>query len=114
MKAIKYSSLIVLTLLLTACNNAKSEYETPDKEAQATGVSTEIFSSQKVDETISEEEMDSNIKKYLDTFNTLEENTSKISERDGLSEKDQANLNRLTKMAHKNDENFKHFIESNT
>lgn len=64
MKAIKYSSLIVLTLLLTACNNAKSEYETPDKEAQATGVSTEIFSSQKVDETISEEEMDSNIKKY--------------------------------------------------
>ncbi|MGW7919001.1 NDxxF motif lipoprotein [Staphylococcus xylosus] len=113
MKSIKYSLLIALTLLLTACNNAKSEYETPDKEAQATGISNEIFSSQKVDETISEEEMDSSIKKYLDTFNALEENTSKISERDGLSEKDQANLNRLTKMAHKNDENFKHFIESN-
>lgn len=113
MKIIKYISLITLALLLVACSKGESENKSSDQEAKATEVPKKVFSSQKSDEKISEDEMGSNIKKYLDTFNALDENTSKIRDKDELNEKDQDKLNKLTKLTNKNDENFKQFIENN-
>lgn len=113
MKIIKYISFITLALLLVACSKGESENKSSDQEAKATEVPKKVFSSQKSDEKISEDEMGSNIKKYLDTFNALDENTSKIRDKDELNEKDQDKLNKLTKLTNKNDENFKQFIENN-
>ncbi|PTE82158.1 NDxxF motif lipoprotein [Staphylococcus equorum] len=113
MKIIKYISLITLALLLVACSKGESENKSSDQEAKATEVPKKVFSSQKSDEKISEDEMGSNIKKYLDTFNALDENTSEIRDKDELNEKDQDKLNKLTKLTNKNDENFKQFIENN-
>ncbi|XVL27978.1 NDxxF motif lipoprotein [Staphylococcus equorum] len=62
---------------------------------------------------MSEDEMGSSIKKYLDTFDALDENTSEIRDKDELNEKDQNKLNKLTKLTNKNDKNFKQFIENN-
>ena len=113
MKIIKYISLITLALLLVACSKGESENKSSDQEAKATEIPKKVFSSQKSDEKISEDEMGSNIKKYLDTFDALDENTSKIRDKDELNEKDQNKLNKLTKLTNKNDKNFKQFIENN-
>ena len=113
MKIIKYISLITLALLLVACSKGESENKSSDQEAKATEIPKKVFSSQKSDEKISEDEMGSSIKKYLDTFDALDENTSKIRDKDELNEKDQNKLNKLTKLTNKNDENFKQFIENN-
>ncbi|MGN4241055.1 NDxxF motif lipoprotein [Staphylococcus equorum] len=113
MKIIKYISLITLALLLVACSKGESENKSSDQEAKATEIPKKVFSSQKSDEKISEDEMGSSIKKYLDTFDALDENTSEIRDKDELNEKDQNKLNKLTKLTNKNDENFKQFIENN-
>ncbi|MFQ3852952.1 NDxxF motif lipoprotein [Staphylococcus sp. 2S1] len=113
MKIIKYISLITLALLLVACSNGESENKSSDQEAKATEIPKKVFSSQKSDEKISEDEMGSSIKKYLDTFDALDENTSEIRDKDELNEKDQDKLNKLTKLTNKNDKNFKQFIENN-
>ncbi|MEB8108765.1 NDxxF motif lipoprotein [Staphylococcus equorum] len=113
MKIIKYISLITLALLLVACSKGESENKSSDQEAKATEIPKKVFLSQKSDEKISEDEMGSSIKKYLDTFDALDENTSKIRDKDELNEKDQNKLNKLTKLTNKNDENFKQFIENN-
>lgn len=113
MKIIKYISLITLAFLLVACSKGESENKSSDQEAKATEIPKKVFSSQKSDEKISEDEMGSSIKKYLDTFDALDENTSKIRDKDELNEKDQNKLNKLTKLTNKNDKNFKQFIENN-
>lgn len=113
MKIIKYISLIILALLLVACSKGESENKSSDQEAKATEIPKKVFSSQKSDEKISEDEMGSSIKKYLDTFDALDENTSEIRDKDELNEKDQNKLNKLTKLTNKNDKNFKQFIENN-
>lgn len=113
MKIIKYISLITLALLLVACSKGESENKSSDQEAKATEIPKKVFLSQKSDEKISEDEMGSSIKKYLDTFDALDENTSEIRDKDELNEKDQNKLNKLTKLTNKNDKNFKQFIENN-
>lgn len=113
MKLIKYTSVIALTLLLTACSHGESENKGSDQEAKATEIPKEVFSSQKKNENISANEMDSSIKKYLNTFDALDDNTSKIRSNAELNETDQMKLNKLTKLTNKNDGNFKQFIESN-
>ncbi|ANQ63165.1 NDxxF motif lipoprotein [Staphylococcus equorum] len=113
MKIIKYISLITLALLLVACSKGESENKSSDQEVKATEIPKKVFSSQKSDEKISEDEMGSSIKKYLDTFDALDENTSEIRDKDELNEKDQNKLNKLTKLTNKNDKNFKQFIENN-
>lgn len=113
MKLIKYTSVIALTLLLTACSHGESENKGSDQEAKATEIPKEVFSSQKKNENISANEMDSSIKKYLNTFDALDDNTSKIRSKAELNETDQMKLNKLTKLTNKNDDNFKQFIESN-
>lgn len=113
MKLIKYISVIALTLLLTACSHGESENNGSDQEAKATEIPKEVFSSQKKNENISANEMDSSIKKYLNTFDALDDNTSKIRSKAELNETDQMKLNKLTKLTNKNDDNFKQFIESN-
>lgn len=113
MKLIKYTSVIALALLLTACSHGESENKGSDQEAKATEIPKEVFSSQKKNENISANEMDSSIKKYLNTFDALDDNTSKIRSKAELNETDQMKLNKLTKLTNKNDDNFKQFIESN-
>ncbi|MGU3343772.1 NDxxF motif lipoprotein [Staphylococcus succinus] len=113
MKLIKYTSVIALTLLLTACSHGESEKKRSDQEAKATEIPKKVFSSQKKNENISANEMDSSIKKYLNTFDALDDNTSKIRSKAELNETDQMKLNKLTKLTNKNDDNFKQFIESN-
>lgn len=113
MKLIKYISVIALTLLLTACSHGESENKGSDQEAKATEIPKKVFSSQKKNENISANEMDSSIKKYLNTFDALDDNTSKIRSKAELNETDQMKLNKLTKLTNKNDDNFKQFIESN-
>ena len=113
MKLIKYTSVIALALLLTACSHEESENKGSDQEAKATEIPKEVFSSQKKNENISANEMDSSIKKYLNTFDALDDNTSKIRSNAELNETDQMKLNKLTKLTNKNDGNFKQFIESN-
>lgn len=113
MKLIKYTSVIALTLLLTACSHGESENKGSDQKAKATEIPKEVFSSQKKNENISANEMDSSIKKYLNTFDALDDNTSKIRSKAELNETDQMKLNKLTKLTNKNDDNFKQFIESN-
>lgn len=113
MKLIKYTSVIALALLLTACSHGESENKGSDQKAKATEIPKEVFSSQKKNENISANEMDSSIKKYLNTFDALDDNTSKIRSNAELNETDQMKLNKLTKLTNKNDDNFKQFIESN-
>lgn len=113
MKLIKYTSVIALALLLTACSHEESENKGSDQEAKATEIPKEVFSSQKKNENISENEMNSSIKKYLNTFDALDDNTSKIRSKAELNGTDQMKLNKLTKLTNKNDGNFKQFIESN-
>lgn len=113
MKLIKYTSVIALALLLTACSHGESENKGSDQKAKATEIPKEVFSSQKKNENISANEMDSSIKKYLNTFDALDDNTSKIRSKAELNETDQMKLNKLTKLTNKNDGNFKQFIESN-
>ncbi|WP_437272113.1 NDxxF motif lipoprotein [Staphylococcus succinus] len=113
MKLIKYTSVIALALLLTACSHGESENKGSDQEAKATEIPKEVFSSQKKNENISAHEMDSSIKKYLNAFDALDDNTSKIRSNAELNETDQMKLNKLTKLTNKNDGNFKQFIESN-
>lgn len=113
MKLIKYTSVIALALLLTACSHEESENKGLDQEAKATEIPKEVFSSQKKNENISAHEMDSSIKKYLNTFDALDDNTSKIRSKAELNGTDQMKLNKLTKLTNKNDGNFKQFIESN-
>lgn len=113
MKLIKYTSVVALALLLTACSHEESENKGSDQEAKATEIPKEVFSSQKKNENISENEMNSSIKKYLNTFDVLNDNTSKIRNKAELNETDQMKLNKLTKLTNKNDGNFKQFIESN-
>ncbi|MDH9161113.1 NDxxF motif lipoprotein [Staphylococcus succinus] len=113
MKLIKYTSVIALALLLTACSHGESENKGSDQKAKATEIPKEVFSSQKKNENISVNEMDSSIKKYLNTFDALDDNTSKIRSNAELNETDQMKLNKLTKLTNKNDGNFKQFIESN-
>ncbi|OIJ31497.1 MULTISPECIES: NDxxF motif lipoprotein [Staphylococcus] len=113
MKLIKYTSVIALALLLTACSHGESENKGSDQKAKATEIPKEVFSSQKKNENISANEMDSSIKKYLNTFDALDDNTSKIRSNAELNETDQMKLNKLTKLTNKNDGNFKQFIESN-
>ncbi|PKI21179.1 hypothetical protein CW746_07310 [Staphylococcus succinus] len=113
MKLIKCTSVVALALLLTACSHEESENKGSDQEAKATEIPKEVFSSQKKNENISENEMNSSIKKYLNTFDVLNDNTSKIRNKAELNETDQMKLNKLTKLTNKNDGNFKQFIESN-
>lgn len=113
MKLIKYTSVIALALLLTAYSHEESENKGLDQEAKATEIPKEVFSSQKKNENISAHEMDSSIKKYLNTFDALDDNTSKIRSKAELNGTDQMKLNKLTKLTNKNDGNFKQFIESN-
>lgn len=113
MKLIKYTSVIALALLLTACSHEASENKGSNQEAKATEIPKEVFSSQKKNENISENEMDSSIKKYLNTFDALNDNTSKIRNKAEVNETNQMKLNKLTKLANKNDDHFKQFIESN-
>lgn len=113
MKLIKYTSVIALALLLTACSHGESENKGSDQKAKATEIPKEVFSSQKKNKNISANEMDSSIKKYLNTFDALDDNTSKIRSNAELNETDQMKLNKLTKLTNKNDGNFKQFIESN-
>lgn len=113
MKLIKCTSVVALALLLTACSHEESENKGSDQEAKATEIPKEVFSSQKKNENISAHEMDSSIKKYLNTFDALDDNTSKIRSKAELNGTDQMKLNKLTKLTNKNDGNFKQFIESN-
>ncbi|MGO3049944.1 hypothetical protein CD110_00945 [Staphylococcus casei] len=113
MKLIKYTSVIALALLLTACSHEAPENKGSNQEAKATEIPKEVFSSQKKNENISENEMDSSIKKYLNTFDALNDNTSKIRNKAEVNETNQIKLNKLTKLANKNDDHFKQFIESN-
>ncbi|WP_341636642.1 NDxxF motif lipoprotein [Staphylococcus casei] len=113
MKLINYTSIIALALLLTACSHEESENKGSNQEAKATEIPKEVFSSQKKNENISENEMDSSIKKYLNTFDALDDKTSKIRNKTELNETDQMKLNKLTKLTNKNDDHFKQFIKSN-
>lgn len=127
MKKITLLSLIlVLTVVLAACSNDKSEDDNSYSERHAPKnvnkiTEEDIFSSDKKDETLSEAEANKAIKKYLDVNSDIIDNKYllqyKIDKQIGTDKKitdEQADrLSNLSHNAVKNDVRFKKFVEDN-
>lgn len=118
---IKRFLLILLTLVLvfsaSACSSEESSSEkqksNTDEEETLPPMPKEAFSSNKTNENISEKEMRQSLKTYLNTYDSIFKNTEKIRNKDNLNKKESQKLNRLTKLANENDDNFSKFIKNN-
>lgn len=118
---IKRFSLILMTLVLvfsaSACSSEGSSSEkqksNTDEEETLPPMPKEAFSSNKTNENISEKEMRQSLKTYLNTYDSIFKNTEKIRNKDNLNKKESQKLNRLTKLANENDDNFSKFIKNN-
>ncbi|MGW9855755.1 uncharacterized membrane protein YgaE (UPF0421/DUF939 family) [Staphylococcus hominis] len=113
----KFFVLIMISLLffsLTACDNSteKSKNQTSNKN-ELPAIPKQVFSSNKMNENISEKEIKKSVSKYLDTSHALFENIESLSDKDNLNKNELKKLKSLTEMNDKNDSNFSNFIQNN-
>ncbi|MGX0244065.1 NDxxF motif lipoprotein [Staphylococcus hominis] len=113
----KFFVLVVTSLLLftlTACDNSteKPKNQTANKN-ELPAIPKQVFSSNKMNENISEKEIKKSVSKYLDTSHALFENIESLSDKDNLNKNELKKLKSLTEMNDKNDSNFSNFIQNN-
>lgn len=111
-------------LILSACSQQENVDVIKDEEVdevvsiQDVKIPDVIFTSEKQNSVIDEEEMKVSIKTYLDSFEELS-NASEpfldyIDEEETLTTEDQQKLDEINKLAKENDENFSNYISTNT
>lgn len=121
-----YLLLAFTVVLMCACSsdtttNEESNEES-DKESKENSVSNvpvkipdDLFVSTKKNETISEDEMKTSIKKYMDYSHVIDKEMETIVyEYEDATESDQKKLNELMDQGKKNDANFIDFISNNS
>lgn len=113
----KFFVLVVTSLLLftlTAYDNSteKPKNQTANKN-ELPAIPKQVFSSNKMNENISEKEIKKSVSKYLDTSHALFENIESLSDKDNLNKNELKKLKSLTEMNDKNDSNFSNFIQNN-
>ncbi|MGY3479759.1 NDxxF motif lipoprotein [Staphylococcus cohnii] len=118
---IKKFLFILMTLVLVFSASAcSSEGSSSEKQKSNTGkeetlppIPKKVFSSNKTNQNISEKEMRQSLKTYLNTHDDIFKNAEKIRNKDNLTKKESQKLNKLTKLANENDDNFSKFIKNN-
>lgn len=118
---IKRFLFILMTLVLVFSASAcSSEGGSSEKQKSNTGeketlppIPKQAFSSNKTNQNISEKEMRQSLKTYLNTHVGIFKNAEKIRNKDNLTKKESQKLNKLTKLANENDDNFSKFIKNN-
>ncbi|MBP1970511.1 hypothetical protein J2Z83_002632 [Virgibacillus natechei] len=120
MKRIFVGFLIIF--ILSACSKGKVDTtEEEDDEIidmEDVEVPSEIFTSEKQNNKIDEEEMKLSIKTYLDSHNELDEASypfqDAMYEEKGLNKNELEKLAKITELTKENDENFSNYISNNT
>lgn len=118
---IKKFLLILMTLVLvfsaSACSSEGSSFvkqkSNTSEEETLPPIPKQAFSSNKTNQNISEKEMRQSLKTYLNTYDSIFKNGEKIRNEDNLTKKESKKLNKLTKLANENDDNFSKFIKNN-
>lgn len=106
---------LVLVLSVAACGNEESSKKsTKSNKHNVSPVPKEVFSSDKINEKISEQEIKKDLTVYLNTYNDLFDNIEQLRYKDDLTNKEVKKLNKLTALIDKNDDNFSNFINNNT
>ncbi|MGE7945633.1 NDxxF motif lipoprotein [Lysinibacillus sp. NPDC093688] len=121
-----YLLMAFTIVLMCACShdtlsNEESD-EASNKESKGNSVSNvpvkipdDLFVSNKKNETISEDEMKSSIKKYMDYSHVIDKEMETIVyEYEDATESDREKLNVLMDQGKKNDANFNDFISNNS
>lgn len=122
MRKLFFSFFILFTL--SACSQRENVEVIEDEEEdevvsiQDVKIPDVIFTSEKQNSVIDEEEMKVSIKTYLDSFEELS-NASEpfedyINEEEELTIEEQEKLDKINKLAKENDENFSNYISNNT
>ena len=111
-------------LVLSACSQQENVDVIEDEEVdevvsiQDVKIPDVIFTSEKQNSVIDEEEMKVSIKTYLDSFeelfNASEPFLDYLDEEEALTTEDQQKLDEINKLAKENDENFSNYISNNT
>ncbi|RWQ77959.1 NDxxF motif lipoprotein [Bacillus cereus] len=112
-KYILYLLTLLTILFLSACSNSAQPKEENDVTIK---IPENIFSSSKKNETINEDEMEQNIKNYIDYSWELSENIIPLASTNSdknFTESDRENLQKLIDLAKQNDMNFHEFIINN-
>lgn len=110
----------LLLFILSACSQGGNIDDTEDEilSTQNVTVPSIIFTSEKQNSVIDEEEIKLGIKTYLDSHNELDNASLPFQEiiDDGkeLNKKDIEKLAQITKLTKENDENFSNYILNNT
>lgn len=106
-----------LLFILSACSESQIEDKEEIISIQDVKIPDAIFTSEKQNSVIDEEEMKLSIKIYLDSFEELsiasEPFLDYIAEKN-LTKEEQEKLNKINKLKKENDENFSNYIKNNT
>ncbi|MCU4988938.1 NDxxF motif lipoprotein [Bacillus cereus] len=119
-KYILYLLTLLTILFLSACSNSvqhKKENDVQSIKDVTVKIPETIFTSSKKNETINEDEMEQNIKTYLDYSGELDKNIVPLSSTmsdEEVTESDREKLKQLVDLAQQNDANFLNFINNNT
>ncbi|OZI12053.1 hypothetical protein CEW92_08295 [Bacillaceae bacterium SAS-127] len=118
MRKLFFSFLILF--ILSACSQEENLDVTEDEipSTQNVEIPSEIFTSEKQDSVIEEEEIKLSIKTYLDSHEELDNASYPfqeiIDEEKELSKNELEKLAQITKLTKENDENFSNYILNNT
>ncbi|WP_100331368.1 NDxxF motif lipoprotein [Bacillus xiapuensis] len=118
MKRLFFSFLFLITL--TACSEDEMIDQTADEKTsiQNVEITDKIFSSEKQNQEINEEELKLSIKTYLDSHTKLDQASYPfqdiLDEGEKLTKNQLEQLAEITKLIKQNDENFSSYIAHNT
>lgn len=121
MKNFLFSFFVLL--ILSACSQQENVDVIEDEEVtevvsiQDVKIPDVIFTSEKQNSVIDEEEMKVSIKTYLDSFEELSNASEPFLDyidEEELTTEDQKKLDEINKLAKENDENFSNYISNNT
>ena len=121
MRKLFFSFFILFTL--SACSQRENIDVIEDEEAnevlsiQDVKIPNVIFTSEKQNSVIDEEEMKLSIKTYLDSFEELSNASEPFQDyidEEELTIEEQEKLDKINKLAKENDENFSNYILNNT
>ena len=121
MRKLFFSFFILFTL--SACSQRENVEVIEDEEEdevvsiQDVKIPDVIFTSEKQNSVIDEEEMKVSIKTYLDSFEELSNASEPFEDyinEEELTIEEQEKLDKINKLAKENDENFSNYISNNT
>lgn len=112
MKNVKFICILILSLILVACNN-NHDTNTESKADSLPDIPKKVFSNDKNGKDISKKEIKNSLKKYLDTFDSLEKNAAHIRNKENLNEQEKKELEDILKLMNSNNKNFEKYITNN-